>query len=69
MIRPLLVFLDLRNYLTAKHLADGLECLPSMAKALSNTQYLGVGELPQPGVVAQYFTLSTGEAEAGRLVV
>ena len=39
MIRPLLIFLDLRNYLTAKHLADGLECLPSMAKALSNTQY------------------------------
>lgn len=56
----------------AKHLADGLGDLPSMAKALSNTHTEGgleVGEQPKPGVVAQYSSLSTGEAEARRLVV
>lgn len=30
---------------------------------------LGVGEPPKPGVVAQYFSLSTGEAKVRRLVV
>lgn len=72
MIRPLLVFLDLRNYLTAEHLADGLECLPSMAKALSNTQYWGRPRNRRAAAARSGGTILQSQhwrAEAGRLVV